>query len=291
MTSLRRLALLSGLSAAAFVWALPAVASACSCFPYVEMQSPADGDTVAVNELLVMNVSCGGSASDLEVLVDGQPVALLRDETRMAGHGYAIVPPPPVGAFVEIEGCPGYDSCDQARGLGIDDPSERVALSFTVGEADDLTPMPPALLDLRHDIDDVWVGNCGDDETETGRKWQFTVDGREPQEPVLYHIEVGPVGGEPTTTRRFSAQADEDLELALTRLQEDAGSDVCVTVRTFDMAGNEAPSVSTCETLANDDTLDATAGCSCSADGDRRGMLGTGLLLVLGGWLRRRRQR
>ncbi len=289
--SFRRLAVVAGMGAAAWAGAMPSTAQACSCFPYVDVQWPAAGQDVAANDLIVLQTSCGGSSSDLVVLVDGEPAALVADEDRMGGMGFVITPEPAVGATVEIEGCPGYASCEQAAELGLP-AAERIELSFVVGERDDAEPQPPVLAALSYTIEEAWIGGCGDDESyEPAREWSFVIDGQEPAESVIYQVELGPADGDPTRTRRFTVDGQAQLDLTLQRLEEDAGSTVCATVRTFDMAGNEANTVSSCQALDRDETLDGMQGCTCSAEQGARGAWGAALLLLLGGWSRRRRAR
>lgn len=297
--SRRRLALLGAVGAALGAWALPAPADACSCAPWLEVRAPAEDGVLPSNGLLVIDAECGAQATDLEVYVDGQRAHLVPDNQRMLGLGHEILPAPEPGAVVEVIGCPGFASCDEARdeardgGEPVDDdapPFGSIALAFTVGDHDQTAPTPPALGGLDYLLADVEEPCSFEGTTRPAREWSVPIDGRA-DEPVLYHVSVGPTdGGEPTRTRRMVLEGEEDLELTLLRFAEDAGHDVCATVRTFDLTGNEADPVRTCTQLGRRETLTAP-GCACAAGGGGSGWAGAGLLLLWGGAMRRRRDR
>ena len=291
----RRIALLGGLGAALAALAIPDTARACSCEPWVDIQAPLDGSTHPSNGLLVIDAQCGGDPATLKVFVDGQPASLLPEHNRMVGLGYEISPEPEPGAVVEIIGCPGYASCDEAREVGgVNDEDElpfgAVEMSFTVGERDETAPVAPVMGGLDYVLEDVEEFCSYEGGTRPAREWSFTLDGQT-DEPVLYHVTLGPAGSDdPTRTRRVVLDGDDDLELTLRRFAEDAGHEVCATVRTFDLTGNEADSVSTCAELGRRETLQ-DEGCACSAGGPPGGMGGAALMLLLGGWARRRPRR
>jgi MYXO-CTERM domain-containing protein len=286
---LRRVALLGGLAAAGLVvWALPAVARACSCDASVTILAPADGATAPANALVLLTSFCGGSPDELEVLVDGVPASLGIDPERAAGLGFRIVPEPAPGALVEIAGCPGWESCEQALEQTGQEAWNKVELSFTATERDEQAPAAPVIQGLDYVIAE---GECSYEEPpRPARDWSFTVDGQAEEQPLVYHLSLGPTGGsEPTESWYVALDGEEDAERTLRRFQEDAGSEVCLTVRTFDLAGNEAEAASSCQELARRETLDGE-GCACSSDGGRHGWSAAMLLVIAGAWSRRRRR-
>ncbi|MCA9709446.1 MAG: hypothetical protein KDK70_26635 [Myxococcales bacterium] len=295
LAALRRLGWLGGLAVALGAAAAPRVAAACSCEPTLRVQAPQDGDTLPSNGLLLIEAECGGDPGAFEVYVDGEQARLVYEPHRMLGLGYRIDPEPEPGAEVQLFGCPGFSDCDEARaeyGAESELPYGWIELSFTVGERDATAPAPPALQGLDYVVDEV-EDFCGlDPDPRPAREWSLTIDGRA-DEPVLYHVSVGPAGDEPTRTRQLALDGDADLEIVLRRFAEDAGHDVCATVRTFDLTGNEADAVATCTELDRWDTLEPQ-GCACSARGGA-GAGGQGaalvMVLLLGGWARRRRGR
>jgi MYXO-CTERM domain-containing protein len=288
---LRRAASIGAL-AATFVaaWAAPDLARACSCEAYVGIQGLADGATIPANALLVMVAACGGAVEDLHVLVDGQPAALAADSERMAGLGLRIEPEPAPGALVELEGCPGWASCEQAVETLGQEPGTKVELSLTVGERDETAPAAPALRDFDFVLEDeAFPDDCSDTPPRPARDWSFTIDGQSEESPMVYHLSLGPSGSAPTESFAVTQDGQAELERTLRRYEEDAGSDVCIRVRAFDIAGNEAEPVSACQELARRETLDEE-GCACRASGERHAWGGAAMLVLLGAWSRRRRR-
>ncbi len=288
---IRRLALVGGIVSALLAGAAPAVAHACDCAPWLDVKAPADEAVHPSNGLLIIESSCGGAPEDLEVRVDGREAMLVVEHHRMVGAGYRIIPEPDPGAVVELRGCPGFASCDEADevwGTASDEelPWGAIDMSFTVGEPDTVAPRPPTMEALDYQVED-YEDFCFGNEAGTARQWSIEIDGQA-DEPVLYHVSLGPEGSDdPTRTRKVVLESEADLELTLRRFQEDAGRDVCATVRTFDLTGNEADPVRSCVELARNETLDGS--CACSVDGGTRGWAGAAMLLLLGGWSRRRR--
>lgn len=258
---------LSLLATAALTWAVPAPAHACSCFGGVSLTAPAPGGMLPANGLLVLHAFCGGDPDALEVLVDGVPASLARDGERMAGLGHRIVPEPTPGAVVQIMG-------------------DDIDASLTVTAADDQPPLAPVLRDLGYVIEQAYEEECSDEHTKPARDWTVTIDGGA-SEPVVYVLTLEGGGGPAKVTHVVTLDGNEDLERTIRRFEEDAGSTVCMTVQTFDLAGNAAQEVSTCEELERRDTLDGD-GCACTSGGSR-GWPGALLLVLVGAWSRRRR--
>jgi len=276
-------ALLSYLGLAALAltaWVAPSTARACSCYATVDLAWPTENAEFPANGLIVLDSFCGGSLDDVTVWVDGVEASLVSDPDRMGGHGLTIVPEPAVGALVELE------FVDPEFG---GKPGEGLQYSFEVGARDDLGPAAPTLGELDYVIEEVEGGSCGPIETSSARDWSLSIDGQAEEETVVYLVTLGPEGDDGLGTTRRLVGGQEDLELTIRRFEEDAGSNVCARVRTFDMAGNEAPIVSTCQELGRRETLDRE-GCACSADPSPHGFMGAGLLLLMGGVARRRRR-
>lgn len=298
---LARFAFAAGMGSASF--ASPARADVCDCAPSLQVQAPADQGVLPDNGLVVIEAECGADPTDLAVYVDGQRAQLVPERGRMIGAGHRILPEPEVGAFVEIYGCAhpsedgdrdgDQDDCDPTPApadlVDGDPPSpEWIEWTFTVGERDQIAPLPPVLGGLDYLRADITDGCDLEDTPRAAREWSLPVNGQA-DEPVLYHVSVGPAGAsEPTRTRRVVLEGDADLELTLLRFAEDAGHDVCATVRTFDLTGNEADPVQACTQLGRRETLAAT-GCACTVDAGPRGWTGAGLLVLLGLVARRRR--
>lgn len=119
------------------------------------------------------------------------------------------------------------------------------------------------------------------------REWSFTIDGRASDEVVL-GLEL--VGGGGNAETRFVVGWDgaNAIDMTMRRIEEDAGSDVCLTVRTFDLAGNEAEPVRVCQMLEALETLERD-GCACASGGARVGWVGALGVVLVGAWGRRRR--
>ncbi|MCY1060829.1 MYXO-CTERM sorting domain-containing protein [Nannocystis sp. SCPEA4] len=251
------------------------------------IDAPLDGDLAPTNALVWMSTSgdCGGDPESIHVRVDGEPATLVAVPDGPPGRVFRIEPEPGIGAVIQLEGCPGYASCEEAG----DDVYGRVDVSFTAGGRDEQAPAAPLLRDLDYVIEDVMPGACDESKTEPAREWSFVVDGQAAEAPLIYHVSVGPKDGDrPTTSRHVAADGAADLALALLRREEDAGSEVCVTVRTFDLAGNEAAAASSCRELDQNETLDGD-GCACSSGSGGSGW--SAVWLLLGAWSLRRRRR
>lgn len=266
---------LSLLATAALAWALPAPAHACSCSSGVSLAAPAPGGVLPANGLLVLHAFCGGDPDALEVLVDGMPASLVPEGERMAGLGHRIVPAPALGATVQLTGC-GAAEC-------LDEPLD---VSLTVISADDEPPPAPVLGELGYVVEQAYEDECSGETTKPARDWTVTIDGNA-IEPLVYVLTLQGGGGPAQVTHAVALDGGEVLERTIRRFEEDAGSSVCMTVQAFDLAGNAAPEVSTCEELERRDTLDGD-GCACSSGG-ARGWPGALLLGLVGAWSRRRR--
>ncbi|MEM9463459.1 MAG: hypothetical protein AAGF11_55475, partial [Myxococcota bacterium] len=256
---LARFALVAGVAGVGSMsFAKPARAEVCDCAPSLQVRAPADEGVLPDNGLVVIEAECGADPTDLEVYVDGQRAHLVPERGRMVGTGHRILPEPEEGAFVEIYGCAhpsgdgdenaDEDDCDPTPAPAdlLDDDATspgRIEWTFTVGERDEIAPLPPVLGGLDYLRADITDGCDLEDTPRAAREWSLPVDGQA-DEPVLYPVSVGPAGArEPTRTRRVVLEGDADLELTLLRFTEDAGHDVCATVRTFDLTGNEADPV------------------------------------------------
>ncbi|MBZ5708461.1 MYXO-CTERM sorting domain-containing protein [Nannocystis pusilla] len=248
------------------------------------IDAPLAGDVAPANALVWMSTAknCGGDPESIHVRVDGEPATLVAVPDGPPGLAFRIEPEPSVGAVVQLEGCPGYASCEEAG----DDVYGKVDVSFTAGVRDEKAPAAPLLHDFDYVIEDVMPGACDSSRTEPAREWSFVVDGQAAEAPLIYHVTVGPKDGdEPTTSRHVAADGAADLALALLRREEDAGSEVCVTVRTFDLAGNEAEAARACRELGRNETLEQ--GCACSSGGSGW----SAVWLLVGAWSLRRRRR
>ena len=268
-------------------WSLAPDARACSCAPWVDVLWPREGSMVPADHLVVLDVGCGGAADQLHVEVDGQAAMLVADEERLAGLGHAIVPRPPVGTLVEITGCPGWASCDEAPAPGEAEPAGRIVLAFHVAPPDETLPAAPQLGDLDYvEVEAPLPGGC--DQTRPARDWSFHIDGQAPGRARLYLVELGPAGAETTRAVRVAIDGGTRLPVVVRRFEDDASSEICATVRTFDLAGHEAPTVETCRRLAADETL-APVDRGCSVGAAPRTMAGAALLLLGIVIVRRRR--
>ena len=256
---MRSAALLS--IAAACTWLTPAIASACSCFVQEALLWPKSGD-LAEDEAVLLRYEgetpedpCGGSllssaANEHRAFVDGTEVDLTPLEDR---PGFALDPAPAVGATVTLVRCGyGEEACDP------DTVSPDARWDLTVVEAAAEGPSAPTVGDVGYEL--VEYDNCG--ETVKARDWTIDVT-PDDAEPRVHEILIGPAGEE---SRRFVFTAsDEPLEYTIRRKEEDAGKNVCATVRSYDMAGNQSSEASSCYELGQRETLDR-AGCSCAAD-------------------------
>lgn len=277
----RRLTLLAGTATLGLLaWVAPSAAQACSCFPSVDIDWPVDGATTPANGRLLMRSFCGGDPQHFNVIVDGDEASLRLDDAMSGGTGleaYRIEPQPQPGATVEISGCP-EEGC-----LGFTDDTQ---LSFTVGAADLQAPSAPGLGPLSFELEDVELFDCGelDQEIQRARDWEVDIEASADAmgQALLYVVSLGPEGGgEPTTAQKLALDGSQDITAIVRRFEEDAGSNVCAEVRTFDMAGNEAEPVEVCRNLEQDDTLDGGQGCVCSASDGSRGWSAAGLLALL----------
>ena len=262
--------------AAAGLLALPATASACSCFYYGSLVWPQDGGTLPANGSLVFSASCSATffadATTFEAWVDGQPATLVADDPSvMTGVGFKLDPAPAPGATVELSNCgPEPDCADEA-----DPESGLQFVTFTVGEPDTTPPAAPLLAPIDYEIVEVPL-ECGENPTPA-RDWSVRIDGDGPaDEPRVYIVDLAPEDDDDPTVAHTFAMGGDTVDLVIQRLTEDAGEEVCATVRTFDLAGNEADPVSSCRKLRRGETL----GCACTASDDAGGP--TGLLALFG---------
>lgn len=250
-------------------WSQPA--RACTCVPTVWIEWPTGGSVMAANDLLLVRSSCDGELDELQVTLNGQPASLVASD-RLLGQGVAISPEPSPGTTVRIENADG-----------------EVELEVVVGGRDEVAPAAPELLALDHVlVPEAYQGSdcASSPEPVPARDWTLELEGQAADEDLLYHVTLGPEGSD-GEVRTAVATGMEEVLVTLRRFEEDAGKNVCATVRTFDMAGNEGEEVQTCYALDRRDTLDG--GCACSTGSDRSGWAGAGLMLLLGGWARRRR--
>lgn len=236
-------------------WLTPAVANACSCFNEEVLLWPQGGELADNQAILLENQGCGthlgsGPAQEHAAFVDGLKVDLVPIEGR---PGYTLDPMPEVGTTVTIARC-GYEpECE------LDMVAADARWDLTIVDAASDGPAKPDIGELDYELAEF--DDCGFG-TIKARDWTIEVtpdDG----EPRLHEIKIGPEGEE--TTRFVFTRSDEQLEYTLRRTEEDAGKNVCATVRTYDMAGNESSAASSCYELGQRETLDR-AGCSCAAD-------------------------
>ncbi|MBL4687568.1 MAG: hypothetical protein JKY37_23435 [Nannocystaceae bacterium] len=278
-------ALCFGLAATVLALTTPSVAQACSCGAVAALLWPADGVTVPPNTLVVAESDCErllAFGHQLSVWVDGVEAALVDSSADGASHSHGLViePTPVEGAEVQVSNCGTQQQCAESTW-----PLARW-VSFTIGAADNVPPVVPSVSSLAYDLVTAPL-ECGENPTPA-RDWSVGIEGS--AEPLLYEVSVGPQGEEPSVRVAYVEAGDEDLEIVVRRLAEDAGSDVCATVRVFDMAGNEAESASSCHELAQDETL-KDSGCACSTSGSRGGSRVGWTGLLLGLWAFRRRRR
>lgn len=164
--------------------------------------APAHDATVPANALVLMSSFCGGGPSDLEVLVDGVPASLVVATERTAGVGFQIVPEPAPGALVEIEGCPGWESCDEAVAQTGQDPWEKIERSFTVAERDEQAPASPVVRGLDYVIEEADDSYCGSEEgPQPSRQWSFTVDGQADEQPLARADAAGNINPKAAKTK------------------------------------------------------------------------------------------
>ena len=257
---MRRTASLFPLSIAALAtWLTPTAADACSCYLGEVLLWPQGGE-LAENEAILLGQDlsdCGKeqvdpwetSAIEHGAFVDGQAVELVELDDR---PGFALEPAPSVGSTVTIARC-GYDNipCD----LDTVDPEARWDL--TVVAAVDGGPAAPTLANLDYELAEF--ENCGAGIVKA-RDWTIDLT-PDSDKPRMHEIRIGPEGEQ--TQRYVFTESTEVVEYTIRRTEEDAGKTVCATVRTFDMAGNESPEVSSCDELGRYETLDR-AGCACT---------------------------
>lgn len=241
--------------AAVGAWLTPSVAHACSCFNEETLRWPLGGELAQNEAILLENQGCGtslgvGPVQEHAAFVDGQQVELV----PVAGRpGYTLDPVPEVGTTVTLARCGFEQECD------LDTVSDDARWELTIVDAVDGGPSAPSLGELDYDLTEF--DDCGFG-TIKARDWTIAVT-PDDDEPRLVEILVGPAGDE---SRRFVfTTSTASLGVTIRRTEEDAGKNVCATVRSYDMAGNQSTEASSCYELGQRETLDG-GGCSCSAD-------------------------
>jgi hypothetical protein len=212
---------------------------ACDPVPDFKSMFPTSGSSLPRNAGVLVGGYWGVMTGELPTAsVDGAPATVVELESigdpwqNLYLHGlgrvFRVEPVPPLGAAIAFTG---FD----------------VPIEFTAGSVD-VTP-PPALVDLFIDLHDFAPDYCGDDcQGPCGLNYWVSLVGGEQDDgsPVVYSVFVNDTGDgtDGIRIRTYRAGSKPKFSLPMPMGWEDGHdplTDLCVTVRVFDTAMNEAP--------------------------------------------------